>query len=396
MPTEDQDTPSNYRFSGFVTPNYTQIPDQVFDELLPLLTGNELKILMYICRRTFGFKKDTDNISLAQMVSGITTKDGTKLDGGTGLSKASVARALKDLEEKNIIVRVRRSDPQRGDLPTTYQLNVIDPRTLLPRRERGSLNSDLPRVSHRDTPLSHAETPRVPHRDTQETVRQETELSTTINNAQNPSRKREEAKDVVATLISWGISQNVSEMLAKRFSPDYVGEKIEFLQFLIEQGSVKKPAAWLRKAIEEDYSAPDRFRSADDREREANEEKKRKQTVLAAQNAHFERSKQQRKAQEAEKSARLQKLYQQYGTSKTDLAFWAKAKEALAANQVSDAILISVQLLKLEKDKVILHVINHFMAQQVSQPRVKQQLANVLTAMLNHPVELVFVVGDEE
>ena len=138
MTRDDQQTPVGYKFSGFLTPNYTQIPDQVFDELLPILSGNEIKILMYICRRTFGFKKGTDNISLAQMVSGITAKDGTKLDGGTGLSKASVARALKDLEDKDIIVRVRRSDPQRGDLPTTYQLNVIDPRKLLSRGKEGS------------------------------------------------------------------------------------------------------------------------------------------------------------------------------------------------------------------------------------------------------------------
>jgi len=165
MTRDDQLTPAGYKFSGFLTPNYTQIPDQVFDELLPILSGNEIKILMYICRRTFGFKKGSDNISLAQMVSGITAKDGTKLDGGTGLSKASVARALKDLEDKDIIVRVRRSDPLKGDLPTTYQLNIIDPRKLISREEGGSNNFEPP-VSHTETPpclplihpVSHTET----------------------------------------------------------------------------------------------------------------------------------------------------------------------------------------------------------------------------------------------
>jgi hypothetical protein len=62
MTRDDQLAPAGYKFSGFLTPNYTQIPDQVFDELLPILSGNEIKILMYICRRTFGFKKGTDNI----------------------------------------------------------------------------------------------------------------------------------------------------------------------------------------------------------------------------------------------------------------------------------------------------------------------------------------------
>ncbi|MEZ4621188.1 MAG: replication protein [Caldilineaceae bacterium] len=104
---------ATFVFTGFISPNYTQVPDQFFDELLPILSGNETKVLLYIFRRTFGFKKGSDNISLSQMVSGITSKDGTQLDNGTGLSKASIARALKDLEEKNVIIRVRRSDPQK-------------------------------------------------------------------------------------------------------------------------------------------------------------------------------------------------------------------------------------------------------------------------------------------
>ena len=76
------------------------MPDQLFDELLHRLSGAELKVLMYIIRRTFGFKKQSDDISLAQLVGGIKTKDGRILDRGTGLSKSSVVRALNSLEKK--------------------------------------------------------------------------------------------------------------------------------------------------------------------------------------------------------------------------------------------------------------------------------------------------------
>src|SRR5690606_19037402 len=103
-------------------PTTTPIPDQVFDELLHLLSGNELKVLLYICRRTFGFKKESDTIALSQMVNGITTRDGRILDRGTGLSKATVARCLNTLEEKNIIRRIRQFSEERGDEPTTYAL----------------------------------------------------------------------------------------------------------------------------------------------------------------------------------------------------------------------------------------------------------------------------------
>ena len=53
-----------FHFQGFRSPRYTQVPDEVFDELMPRLSGAELKVLLYIIRRTFGFKKERDNISL--------------------------------------------------------------------------------------------------------------------------------------------------------------------------------------------------------------------------------------------------------------------------------------------------------------------------------------------
>src|SRR5215207_9360313 len=63
-------------FDGFTRPNYTIVPDELFDRLLHQLSGAELKVLLYIIRRTFGFKKDSDRISLKQMAEGIRTRDG--------------------------------------------------------------------------------------------------------------------------------------------------------------------------------------------------------------------------------------------------------------------------------------------------------------------------------
>ena len=50
-------TGQEWKFSGFVCPTTTPVPDQLFDELLHRLSGAELKVLLYIVRRTFGFKK---------------------------------------------------------------------------------------------------------------------------------------------------------------------------------------------------------------------------------------------------------------------------------------------------------------------------------------------------
>ena len=150
-----------YRFSGFVLPQYTQVPDQLFDELLPRLSESELKVLLYIIRRTFGFKKASDNISLKQLVEGITTRDGRRLDYGAGVSKTSAVRGVNGLVEKNVIVAVRNRSTTKGDEPTTYQLQMLgkpvsksDTRVgegVSTFETRGGVNLGLPRDPNLDT-----------------------------------------------------------------------------------------------------------------------------------------------------------------------------------------------------------------------------------------------------
>src|SRR5579859_3605484 len=152
-----------FRFRGFQSPKYTQVPDELFDELLPLLSGAELKVLLYVIRRTFGFKRDADTISLAQITEGITTKDGRFLDRGTGLAKSTAVAAVKSLVDKSIITAKRNSSPDKGDQPTTYSINLLDPvlenRTPpLPKIEHGGVRkSDPQETVVQDTVLQEIE-----------------------------------------------------------------------------------------------------------------------------------------------------------------------------------------------------------------------------------------------
>ena len=115
------------KFKGFTKPTYTQTPNEFFDILLDMLNGSELKVLLYIIRRTFGFKKESDNISLNQIVSGIKKKDRSIQDYGTGISKLSARKAVKGLIEKNIILKIRRKDESGKDKSPNYSLNIIKP-----------------------------------------------------------------------------------------------------------------------------------------------------------------------------------------------------------------------------------------------------------------------------
>jgi len=124
----------DYVFQGFTSPTYTQVPDELFDELMPRLSESELKVLLYVVRRTFGFKKSADDISLKQMVEGIRKRDGTQLDNGTGLSRPGVTKGVRGLVDKGVLSASRNSSIERGDEPTTYRLRMAgDPlETALP------------------------------------------------------------------------------------------------------------------------------------------------------------------------------------------------------------------------------------------------------------------------
>lgn len=163
-----QPTAQPTAFEGFANPNYTQVPDELFDQLLPVLSDAELRVLLYIVRRTFGFKRDSDAISLSQMVKGITTREGQVLDSGTGLSKSTVARGLKSLKEKGIIVAIRNTSPSRGHEPTIYRLRFKQESEAIPAATRPlSRQQDKPLVSSAAQGMSQPW-------DTQQTEPQET------------------------------------------------------------------------------------------------------------------------------------------------------------------------------------------------------------------------------
>ena len=114
------------RFGGFRAPQYTQTPNEFFDVLAPKLTEAELRVLIYIIRRTFGFHRDADAISVSQMVSGISSVDGEILDSGTGMSKSAVWRGTKGLVEKGVLQVARLQNPDGEYETNVYSLRFAE------------------------------------------------------------------------------------------------------------------------------------------------------------------------------------------------------------------------------------------------------------------------------
>jgi hypothetical protein len=111
-------------FGGFTTPTATAVPDQFFDELMPTLGLAEMRVLLFIIRCTYGSRRLSADISLRQMLTGISDADGYLLAPGVGLSKATVCRALSVLRRRKIITAERQRSEDLGNEPTTYRLNM--------------------------------------------------------------------------------------------------------------------------------------------------------------------------------------------------------------------------------------------------------------------------------
>lgn len=101
---------------GVLVPSAFQVPNEIVDDgWLGELGGAEVKVLIFIIRKTFGFNKISgDEIPLSQ------------IEKGTKLARQSCVDAGKVLEACNLIKIVRRSKEDGTKLPNFYRLVTRD------------------------------------------------------------------------------------------------------------------------------------------------------------------------------------------------------------------------------------------------------------------------------
>jgi len=88
-------------------PNYTQIPNVLLDELMSEMRPGEFMVTMVIARKTIGWHKRSDTISLSQF------------EELTGLSRQGVINSINDGIERGTIIKT--TTPGKSN---TYQLNI--------------------------------------------------------------------------------------------------------------------------------------------------------------------------------------------------------------------------------------------------------------------------------
>ena len=144
-----------------------------------------------------------------------------------------------------------------------------------------------------------------------------------------------------------GITGKIAHRLAGHYSRERIFEKIDFLAFLLEHNAekIKNPHGWLRKAIEEDYSTPDGYKTSAQRAAEvaaANARQAEQRRMDSQVGADFQAEQARQAAAKAEKRAlevaRLEQLYAQYGTTAEEQALWPRVLAELEL-RISPAVL---------------------------------------------------------
>ena len=116
--------PKEQNFPGFQAKlekgQFWKYPE-IMDHWWCSLSGSEQKVLDYILRRTYGFQRTEDKISLSQIKKGIRKKTGEQLDKGAGLKQDStILKALRSLENKGFVEMVKRQNKT-----TLYRLKLL-------------------------------------------------------------------------------------------------------------------------------------------------------------------------------------------------------------------------------------------------------------------------------
>ncbi len=227
-------------------PNFTKIPNVVLDHWLSNLTPHTSVVLLFICRKTFGYqgKNGKDNISLSQITK------------GTNMSKNSVLKSIKILESELLIKRTANKSRSGDKDSNTYEIFIHKEEEI----KNNFVVHDVNHVVHDVNQGSARREPRVVHdvniqkktykrkytkeKQQQQEVGDVDNLNSSSFEQHEPTKKesfdklcRKEANSIFKLLSNqkqhfgddWLIEESVIISLCKKECPSYVLDQVLFM-----------------------------------------------------------------------------------------------------------------------------------------------------------------------
>lgn len=445
--SSDPNTPATTAFTGFDIPrqNWFKMPNNWTDITAEISSIAELKVVEYVLKHTWGFQEYgmRKRITNDEFMNGRRRKDGTRLDKGTGLSKPSVIAGLKAAVERGLLIeeiddsdkaRVKKyyslrmmtglgdefvevgDEPPGSPEPGTNGGGVKDlnagvknlypevktfypwGKRSLPRTEKDTLERHLQEETNYNNNSSANSTEFVvvaglssqEIADENQTNHSQSTTSVSLDPtpldppAPSTADGKAEAK---AALLKMGLAATVTERLVGRYSVARIEEKIEFLLYLQEQtpGRIKNPKGWLRRAIEENYGAPDGYKSTTEREAEAAEKQHQKESFEQAILAQEQRRREEQVQRQQAAAARLADFQKQYGTTQQEIDLWRQVLDEFKLSQAPgtfQAYLADTVLLSLRDGEALIGLPNFWMRDWVEN-RLAKKIGQTLTQYLD-------------
>lgn len=136
-------------------------------------------------------------------------------------------------------------------------------------------------------------------------------------------------KSLSEALVARGLAKAVAQNLVQHYAADYLQEKLDYLTFLqdTQPERVLKPCGWLRRAIENDYAAPDGYLAPEAQELVCLEVEHLEETLQQEYEEKQRRKAEERLKQEQAATVQLATLQASYGTTERELSVWAQILE---------------------------------------------------------------------
>jgi hypothetical protein len=196
----------------------------------------------------------------------------------SGLGNSGIVSAMRSLE-KNGLIRIWSGKHRDGNRNNTYQFVFqydgcqID---LAPLRDKATPTAGVGLPPRGDKAIPAALASLIPQEDdlsprramnkrSRTTEGTPTKSTTTIHGDVHINIDHGTTPAVVDSLKQF-FTDSLAKKLADEYPPDYIQEKIEITRYNHERGKVRDPAAYLRKALAQDYSRPPGFTTSTQRE----------------------------------------------------------------------------------------------------------------------------------
>lgn len=378
MVAREQPDDREFFYEGFTTPSGTYVPDDVFDVLAPRLSEAELRVLLYIVRRTFGFGKRADAISLKQLTDGIVARDGRVLDHGTGMSRKGVVGGIKGLLAKGVINVHRRMD-ERGE----NQVNVY----TLRFREGVGTGGNHPSYPGTPPPVTGGNPQ---ESDSQDSVGQHHagspsptggEPGVAASDHKDPACGR---PDLYEQMKKFGVHHHTAAKLLRECDHRQIEQMVQSVSERLQRGWRPKEsvAAWLVAAIRNNYAAPDNTPAAPSPE-EAERRAQREQQARELSERERERADQESQRQREEQ---LQELGIEQNVDK----LWQQAQMVLREREQWSAAMALSYLKNIENGCATLQVP---VTQRERLLPYQAAMQTALAEVVGAPLRLVFSDG---